>query len=478
MLLAAAIFGCGRVGYDALDRDPACQRFVSPAGDDANIGTLAAPLATMAGAVAALPDQTGCEVVFLDGTYPGTQALSRAFANPITVRAATPLGARLVSSPNRHRVLEVYGAANVTVRDFEMAGAPGPADEYLVHVSLDTAGVTLAGNVIHDGWINDTIKINVGVRDMRVVGNVFYNRAPDPGVSHLDVDSIYELDLDDNVFFDDYAASGRPVPGSGQGGGPFVNIVNSRTPSRGYHIRRNLFLHWSGQLDQGYLRLGGDGNPIYEIIGAVVENNLFVGDTANPTLGALAALGVQDVTFQANTLHGVLPLSDDSYGLAGRLGHEGSEPIDDGFFAWNNIFSSPGGTMTHLMGGSDADLSANRALAGNLYFNGGQPLPTDVGRALAFPADAAPLVGDPGLAASGALLTLSPPHWDPASSAFSDGSPSIAALRQALVARWGTPAAGFPGAGRADPAHLPPDDILGEPRDAAAGDVGARQISP
>ena len=43
-----------------------------------------------------------------------------------------------------------------------------------------------------------------------MLGNVFYNQ-PKGGDEHLDINTVHDVMVEDNVFFNDYAASRRPV---------------------------------------------------------------------------------------------------------------------------------------------------------------------------------------------------------------------------------------------------------------------------
>jgi len=446
--------------------------YVAPLGSDSvGDGSLNRPWASLGRATAAIPDD-GSEVVFLDGTY-GPQSISRSFNQHVTVRAQDPYRASWVSSATTHRALGVYGAANFTLSGFEIKGQPGGTDEYLIQITLATThDVLLTNNIIHDGYNNDILKINDGAHHITVRGNVFYNQPPEAGDEHIDINTTHDVTIEDNVFFNDYAASGRPVVNGAQS---FIVIKNSGTTpvSTNFTVRRNVFLNWQGRSDQPYLLLGEDGQAFYEAQNVLIENNLFLGNNANPMTAAFAVKGVKDVTFRANTVHGDFPLGSDSWGFAMRLGREGANPPNENICFYNNIWSDPTGTMTHFSSGSPTD-SINAVLSNNAYYNGGQAIPFDLGRVLNASDDPAAVFGTPGLPAD--LSAAVPPVWNASSGLFADGSTTIEQARRRLVQQYGTPAlAGSSVVDAADPLHMPADDILGRPR-GPNPDIGAVEV--
>jgi hypothetical protein len=77
---------------------------------------------------------------------------------------------------------------------------------------------------------------------------------------------------------------------------------------------------------------------------------------------------------------------------------------------------------------------------------------------------------DPRLPAQTGLVL---PRRRPATDDFADGSATIREAFVRLVESYGRPSPGSSLAGTADPAHAPPDDILGTPRSATAPWLGA-----
>lgn len=442
--------------------------YVGPAGSDASgTGTLTAPWATLRQATNAIPDN-GSEIVCLDGSYSGTQVVTRAFNTPVIVRAQTPYRARLVSSLTQHRVLYLSGA-NVTFQGFEMAGAPGATDSYVIQVTTPAChDVIFQDNVLHDSYRNDILKINDGAHHITVRGNMFYNM-PITGDEHMDVNSVHDVVIEDNVFFNDFAGSGRANLNVTH---PYVLIKNSGSTfvTRDVIVRRNVFLNWQGASDQPFLLLGEDGQPFHEAEDVLVENNLFLGNSSSPITAAFAMKGAKDITFRANTIVGNLPAGGWAYGI--RLGREGANPPNQNIAFYNNIWSDPTGTMQRLATGSPAN-TINATLRSNLFFNGGQPIPVDASQVLNVGNDPAAVVADPLLPTSQSGLV--PPRWVPVSGVFAGGAVSIEAARVELVGRYGTPSAGSPVVGRADLAQMPTDDILGVPRDGDP-DLGAVEV--
>ena len=407
-----------------------------------------------------------------DGSY-GPQSLGRAFRHPVIIRARTTYHASFSSTPSRHRVLYVEGAANVTLSGFEFRGRPGGTDDYLIQITTPaTRQILLHNNIIHDSYKNDIIKINAGAHHIRILQNVFYNQ-PRGGDEHLDINTVHDVMIEDNVFFNDLAASHRQVLNNTH---PFVLIKNSgsRQQSRNFLVRGNVFLNWQGLSDEPYLLLGEDAKPFHEAENVLVENNLFLGNSPNRMTAAFCVKGVKNVIFRANTVHGDFPLGSGSWGFAMRLGREGDNPRNEKIRFTNNIWSDPTGTMTHFSAGSPQN-SEQVTLRNCLYYNGGRPIPIDKDRVLNVTDDPSSIVKDPGLPPD--LGSVIPPVWNPTTHHFADGSSTIDEVRITLVEHFGTPAPGSPAIDAGDPADSPKDDILHRPR-GPKPDIGAVEVKP
>ncbi len=439
--------------------------YLSPAGSDSGgDGSAARPWLTLAHAADRIPDD-GSAVLLLDGTYEGLQSIARHFKVPATFRAAHPYRARL-RNPKGHRVLRIYDASNVVLEGIEFEGAPAKG-EYLVHVSTANARhITFQDCILHDSHDNDIVKVNDRASFITFRGNLFYNQNQKGGDEHLDINTVTDVTLEDNIFFNDYAGSGRTNANNTH---PFVLIKNSgREPvSRRFRVRRNVFLNWEGARDQPFLLVGEDAKPFHEAEDVTVENNLFLGNSANPIGSAFGVKGARRITFRANTVSGDLPVRGGCY--AARLNREGANPVIEDIGFYNNIWSDPAGTMDDFADGPPAD-SRNVTLRRNLYWNGGRPIPRD--EAVINAADdpkaivADPRLGDP----KGLVL----PRLDPATGRFRSGCATIREEFTRLVTAYGAPGAGSPALDAADPANMPPDDILGRARPAGARpDLGA-----
>ena len=59
-------------------------------------------------------------------------------------------------------------------------------------------------------------------------------------------------------------------------------------------MRGNVFLNWQGLPDQPYLLLGEDAKPFFEAENVLVENNLFLGNSANKITAAFCRQGSQE----------------------------------------------------------------------------------------------------------------------------------------------------------------------------------------
>src|SRR5690606_21809118 len=282
------------------------------------------------------------------------------------------------------------------------------------------------------------------------------------------VNSVEDVVIEGNVFFNDFEGSGRANPGDTSS---FIVVKDSNgaddgiVGARRIAIRRNLFLHWQGSSGSNFVLIGEDGHPYREAEDVVVENNLMVGNGTDTMRAPFGVKGARAVTFRHNTVVGDLP----SLAFAFRLNVEGANlPVADVAFR-GNLWSDPTGTMDDF---SDTPFgeTASFVLARNGYWNGGAPLPSNPAGDLVNPEDdAAPVPGDPGLPAD-APLPL--PRWDPASGRFGGGFASIDAVRAAWAAAFAPPP-GSAARGAADPAHAPADDLLGRPRSDGAPDLGA-----
>jgi hypothetical protein len=474
---------CTGVAADAGPAPDLCQ-YAVPAGpvfyvatDGSNAtgdGSDASPWATITYAVTHVPD--GSTVLVRPGTYMGRAQLDVAFAQGITIRSEVPYQAQLRNSSTvvaaftgQGYTLEGFdiahdgpGAGPLVVQIQDLRGDPGGADA--------TGRITLRNNVIHDSFNNDLLKINNGARDIVVEGNVFYNQAGDD--EHIDMNSVTDVVVRDNVFFNDFAGSGRAdldntsnfVVVKDTSIGTDTNFGSARVA-----VRRNVFANWEGLTGAHFVLVGNDMLSYFGAHDVEVENNLMLGNTAAPMRAAVGVMGAKCVEVRYNTVAGDLPTL--AYAL--RVNSQGADPPNEGIDFFGNVWSDPTGTMDDF-GDSPPAETLSFALDGNLYWNGGQPIPVDHTELINVTDDAAAVLGDPVL---GDQTGLIPPRWEPATGMFADGSTTPCEVRAHLVTLYGIPGPGSAAVDAGDPAHAPAHDILGNPRPAgSAPDIGAYEI--
>ncbi len=490
--LAALVLCCARPAW-------AADYYVATDGSNTTgDGSIGAPWATITYAAnSGIPAAGGHTIIVRDGDYNGANYLIRGFDSPVIIRAEHPYMARLSNLDydstgnitDGSEALQVYirGPANITIEGFLISnydpahacaddGSERAAD--LVHFQ-DVTHLTFRDNIVFGnnapGTCNDMVKINRGgdeyyPRQIRITGNVFYDHPAGSGVDLIDSVRPGELDITDNIFFvrnvDVYAQS-------------FITIKRevteagmpdwARPPRDPRHvIARNVFLNWGGKGDQAFLQFGEDGVSDHEITHALVENNLFIGNSTDMIAGAMQFKGVRDVVVRANTVVGDLPGS--SYGF--RIGTEGSNPTVSDVFIRNNVFCDPSGTMgTRFINTyGDVDVSSF-VLDNNLFWNAGGALPTEEPPVPA--SDANRIEDDPLLETDHGGLVL--PAWDASAGAFASGSTSVRQEFERIVRLYGSIPEASPAVGAADASHMPADDILGRTRDSSP-DVGAYEF--
>lgn len=433
-------------------------------------GSAGQPWATITYALDRVPD--GALILVRSGTYNGRIRIRGNFDPPVTVRSEVPYRARL-----RHNgtVLTAYdsgGVSGIRIEGFDIAHSGSNPEAIVVHVQAMGAGspaqdIVLADNILHDSYNNDVLKINNGARRVQVLGNLFYNQGASD--EHIDINSIDDVRVEGNVFFNDFAASGRPVSTDSSS---FIVIKDSNgnddgiIGARNVQVRRNVFLNWQGSPGSNFVLCGEDGHPYHEAFDVLVENNLFLGNGSASIRAPFGVKGCRDVVFRANTVSGNMP----GTAFAMRLNTEGSNPANQAIQFRNNIWSDPTGTMTRFSttpSGQTTSFTLNR----NLYWNNGQALPNHPAELINIGNDAQSVVGDPGLANPAAVVT---PHWNEVSGTFNGGHARIADVFLALATAYGVPAAHGAGVAQGDPGNMPADDLFGLPR-GASPDLGAVQ---
>ena len=443
-------------------------------------GSAQNPWATISHALTQAPD--GALILVQPGLYAGQVVLRGNFERGVTVRSAEPYRAQL-----RHNSVVVAGyyARGVTLEGFDIAHSGPDSEIYVVQIqdllgepSGSEGGVSrivLRDNILHDSFNNDILKINRGASHITVEGNILYNQA---GLdSHIDANSVTDVLIQDNIFFNDFEGSNRP---DRRDTGSFVVIKDSNGDedanlgSRNVTVRRNVFLKWQGDSDNTFVVVGEDNVTYFRARQVLIENNLMIGNSPDEIRAPVQIRGARNVTFRHNTVVGDLPAK--AFGM--RLSRAKKNPKNEDIYFFNNIWSDPTGTMgagpssnRPDFADADPDDTASVVLGRNLYWNGNAATPFDRREAVNFTDDPQRIISDPLLPAPAEIIL---PRWLPADARFADGSASVREAFVRLVTQNAPPAPGSLALDAADPAHAPPDDILRQPRPAGSGpDLGA-----
>jgi len=327
----------------------------------------------------------------------------------------------------------------------------------------DTHHITLRNNIIHDSFNNDLLKILDGPRSVVVRGNVFYNQGD--GEEHIDANSVTNVTIVGNIFFNDFSRSGRENTRTTK---HYIVVKDSNEDldgmlgSRHVTIGRNIFLNWEGVDFDAFIAIGLDGKPYYEARDVQVENNLMIGNVNDDMDSALHIFGARDVDFVNNTVVGDLP----TRAYAFRIDVKDDNPRNRDIRFSNNIWCDPTGTMDEFSDGEPSG-TTGLSLNNNLYWNDGERIP---GGDLVSPRrdDDRHVFSDPRLNADQSGIEL--PFWT--GSEFLSGNATIRAEFVRLVEAYGLIPAGSPAVGRAIDSLAPGVDILGRKRDGDP-DLGA-----
>ncbi|MBW2260695.1 MAG: hypothetical protein JRG91_01885 [Deltaproteobacteria bacterium] len=464
--------------YDCTPGEPSgpVHHVATDGSDETGDGSEGSPWATITHALDTVAD--GSTILVSPGLYEGRVRLRGSFDEGVVVRSAEPYRARL-----RHTetVVTAYttssGCHGITMEGFDIAHSGPGAGALVFHIDADGSGavydITLRGNVLHDSYDNDILKVNHGISGVVIERNLFYNQTGSD--EHIDINSAADVIVQDNIFMSDFDGSGRT---NGNDTSSYIVIKDSNqgddiyTGSHHIVVRRNIFLNYEGSTGTGFLLLGEDGHPIHESHDILVENNLMIGNSANAMRAPFGVKGGRDIVFRANTVVGDMP----GRAFAMRLNVEGDNPDNENISFFNNIWSDPTGTMGALDSSdandfSDAspDHTTSFAIDGNLYWNGGDAVPEDGAELINYTDDAHAVTADPVLGDQSGLV---PPRWDPSAGTFVDGSTSICEAFDRLVELYCVPGAGSGAIDAALAAQAPADDITGAAR-GGSPDIGA-----
>ena len=143
----------------------------------------------------------------------------------------------------------------------------------------------------------------------------------------------------------------------------------------------------------------------------------------------------------------------------------------------NNIWSDATGGMPRFSVSKPEtfDPQSEQVLRSNVYFNDGEPIPTEPEDVLVPANDPQGHVGDPQLGNPNEGLVL--PRWDPEKQQFLSGESTIAAEFARLVHSYAVPGDGSIALDAADPDHMPHEDILQRQR-GTKPDIGCYEKEP
>lgn len=402
--------------------------------DTGGDGSLGSPWETITGALERVPD--GSTVLVHGGTYRGRIRLKGEFSTGVTFRSEPLYQAKL---RNDDRVMTSYdGARNITIEGFDIAHDGPGAGALVVHLdgggSNRVSGIVLKNNILHDSFNNDILKINNSVRDISVIGNMFYNQTGSD--EHIDVNSVSGVTIQDNIFFNDFAGSGRVNDNSTSS---YIVIKDSNGDSDSYTgssnvtVKRNIFLNWQGSTGSNFVLIGEDGNPFHEGTDILVENNLMLGNSDNIMRAPFGVKGGRDITFRHNTISGDLP----SYAYGMRINREGANPVNENIELYNNIWVDQQGTMgarsdtdADDFSDTDPDHVGSFTLQSNLYWNGGNSLPYDTRERINYTDDPDGVVADPHLTEPTGITV---PRYNEQTKNFEGGFATIRAAFKSLV---------------------------------------------
>ena len=435
--------------------------------DDPSAGTEQNPWASISYALQNVPD--GSVIVVAPGEYHGRVQLRGTFAQGVVVVSEVPYQARL---RNDATVVTCYYGQGITLEGFDIAHDGAGAEALVVQIqNLRDASegrvgrIVLRNNVLHDSYNNDILKVNNGAELVTIERNMFYNQTGSD--EHIDINSVTDVVVRDNVFFNDFEGSGRT---NANDTSSFVVIKDSNSDTDGIlgsdriTVRRNVMFNWQGNTGTSFILVGEDGTANFEATNVLIENNLLLGNSANDLRAAFGVKGGQNVTFRSNTVVGDLP----SNAFAFRLNVEGSNPANENIAFFNNVWSDPTGTMNDFTDTPPGE-TASFTLLHNVYYNGGSAIPVDATDAINVADDAEAIEGDPVLASQAGLVL---PRWNPANGAFADGSASICEVHVSYATAYGTPGTGSVAIDAALASECPADDLLGQSR-GSSPDVGA-----
>jgi hypothetical protein len=418
-------------------------------------------------AVSTIPD--GNTLIIKEGVYTGKVKISKTFNKGLLLKSEIPYHAKLT---NDQQVISlVKEAANITIEGFEITHNSASAKPLVVHIDgwggRSVKNITLRNNIIHDSYNNDLLKINYGAEEIIVECNIFYNQGDSD--EHIDINSVANITVRDNVFFNDFPKSNRKITNKSSS---FIVIKDSNDNEDRFHgsenitVARNIFFNWQGSHGQSFVLVGEDGKAYYEAHNVNIYNNLMLGNSPLSIRSPFMVKGAKDINFFNNTISGDLP----SNAYAIRITQEKNNKKPTNINLYNNIWSDPTGTMGEGAYESDLDFSDTLfyqldqfTLINNIYWNNGNALPYSILDKINPFSDDHDTIGNPHLGDNKKLIS---PTWNGITKSFDDGSFEIREVFLRLVYFYGIPKFNF---NKRDVnsktiPNFPKDDILGHQR--------------
>lgn len=415
--------------------------FVSPEGKKySGDGSRLNPWSSIEQGLITIPD--GNTLIVKAGVYVGRVKISKTYEKGLLIKSEIPYHAKLT---NDQRVLAIgSNAANIIIEGFEITHSKATAKPLVVHIDgwgrNTVKNITLRNNIIHDSYNNDLLKINYGAEDIIVECNMFYNQGDSD--EHIDINSVSNITVSDNVFFNDFAKSNRKITKKSSS---FIVIKDSNNNDDRFHgsenitIKRNVFFNWQGSHGQGFILVGEDGKPYYEANNVNIYNNLMLGNSPISMRAPFMIKGARDVNFFHNTVSGDLP----SNAYAIRVTKEQKNRTPTNISLYNNIWSDPTGTMGQGAYENNLDFSdtllyntGDFMLSNNQYWNSGVELPNSIFDKITPSVDENKVINNPLLGNNQKLIT---PTWNATKYTFDDGSFEIREVFKRLVTYYGIP---------------------------------------
>lgn len=389
-------------------------------------GSRTAPWKTIKYALYKIPD--GSTLIIKPGIYKGRVRIGKAFPKGLLIKAEYPYLTKLTH--NQRVIALTRNASNITIEGFEITHDHKESSPLVVHIDgsgKDTVrNISLRNNIIHDSYNNDLLKINYGAENILVECNMFYNQGDSD--EHIDVNSAANVRINDNLFFNDYKKSNRPIT---KRSSSFIVIKDSNGKedrflgSENIKISRNIFFNWQGSHGQGFILIGEDGKPYYEAHNIEIFNNLMLGNSKHTMRSPLMVKGAKNIKFFNNTVSGDLPSS----AFAIRVTKERKNKKPENIKLFNNIWSDPTATMGQGEYENNNDFSdtlihhlSSFVINNNVYWNGGAKLPNSLLDRINPENDKFKQNVNPSLNHNSHLIT---PTWQEKKQQFSDGSFSI-----------------------------------------------------